>query len=128
MFVHPIRGIAFTLTLIGAFSPAIAKDTGPSYQPSGKPVDCIPIRSIRSSSVKDDRTIDFEVNNKRIYRNILPNSCPSLGFEKRFSYATSLSQLCSVDIITVLWNAGPGLQPGASCGLGKFQPMEKPGK
>jgi hypothetical protein len=128
MFTHPIARAAFALALIGAFSPAIANDVASSYQPAGKPVDCIPLRSIRSSSVKDDRTIDFEVSNKRIYRNILPNSCPSLGFEKRFSYATSLSQLCSVDIITVLWNAGPGLQPGASCGLGQFQPMEKSGK
>jgi ethanolamine utilization protein EutP (predicted NTPase) len=60
----------------------------------------------------------------KIYRNTLPHSCPGLGFEEKFMYKTSLSQLCSVDIITVLHNAG-GLNRGASCGLGKFQPMEK---
>jgi hypothetical protein len=68
------------------------------------------------------------MGNRKIYRNTLPNSCPTLGFEKRFSYRTSLSQLCSVDIITVLYNVGSSLQPGASCGLGKFQPMERPAR
>ncbi|MET0250005.1 MAG: hypothetical protein ABW164_09790 [Sphingobium sp.] len=107
--------------------PALAKDAKPDkYVNAGKPVDCIQINRIRSSQVRDDRTIDFVIGGSKIYRNILPNSCPSLGFERRFAYATSLSQLCSVDIITVLYQGGgPGLTRGASCGLGKFQPMEK---
>ena len=57
----------------------------------------------------------------RVYRNILPNSCPSLGFEQRFSYVTSLSELCSTDIITVLYTSP--VMRGASCGLGQFQPV-----
>lgn len=119
--------LGFALTLVAA--PAIAKTTPDPYVPTGaKAMDCIPLTSIRSTNVRDDRTIDFIMNGNKIYRNTLPNSCPSLGFEKRFSYRTSLSQLCSVDIITVLWNNGPGLQPGASCGLGKFQPMKKASK
>jgi hypothetical protein len=122
--VHLALGIALTC----AVAPAIAKNTPDPYVTKGKAIDCIPIRSIQSTNVRDDRTIDFVMNGRKIYRNTLPNSCPSLGFEKRFSYRTSLAQLCSVDIITVLWNAGPGLQPGASCGLGKFQPMEKAAK
>ena len=110
-------------------SPAIAKDKKPDDLVAvGKPVDCIPLSSIRSTNVRDDQTIDFILNGNKVYRNILPNKCPSLGFEKRFSYRTSLSQLCSVDFITVLYNAGPALQPGASCGLGKFQPMAKAAK
>lgn len=114
------------LALAGLALPALAADRPDPYVPAGKPVDCIQIRSIRSTNVRDDRTIDFVTTNRKIYRNTLPYSCPSLGFEKRFSYRTSLSQLCSVDIITVLWSTGPALQPGASCGLGQFQPMEKP--
>ncbi len=120
-------GLAIAL----AASPSVAKngkDKADPYVATGKPVDCIPITQIRSTTVRDDRTIDFETGSRRIYRNVLPNSCPSLGFEKRFSYATSLSQLCSVDIITVLWNQGGGLQRGASCGLGQFQPMERPAR
>jgi hypothetical protein len=92
--------------------------------PTGQTTDCVQLTSIRETRVLDDRTIDFVMRNSDIYRNQLPYSCPSLGFEKRFSYRTSLSRLCSVDTITVLMEAG-GLQPGASCGLGQFQKMAK---
>lgn len=91
----------------------------------GDPVNCIDINRIRSSRVRDDRTIDFEMNGREIYRNTLPHSCPGLGFEQRFAYKTSINQICSVDIITVLQTAGPGLMQGASCGLGQFQKMQK---
>lgn len=120
--------IALVISAVCAALPAFAKTEPDTYVANGKPVDCIQLRSIRNSNVRDDRTIDFEINNREIYRNTLPQSCPNLGFEKRFSYRTSLPQLCSVDIITVLTNNGPGLQPGASCGLGQFQPMRKAGK
>ena len=125
MMISRTHCLAIGLALAATATPAVAKDRPDPYVAKGEAVTCIPIRSIRSTNVRDDRTIDFIMNGNKIYRNTLPNSCPSLGFEKRFSYRTSLSQLCSVDIITVLWNNGPGLQPGASCGLGKFQPMQK---
>ncbi|MDI1297054.1 MAG: hypothetical protein PSY12_14455 [bacterium] len=118
--------LILTLALATMALPAIAKTAPDPYIPNGKAVDCVPLTSIRSTNVRDDHTIDFIMNGNKIYRNTLPNSCPSLGFEKRFLYKTSLSQLCSVDIVTVLYTGGGGgLQPGASCGLGKFQPMQK---
>jgi hypothetical protein len=40
-------------------------------------------------------------------------------------YRTSLPQLCDLDIITVLDDAGFGFMPGASCGLGRFYPITK---
>lgn len=94
----------------------------PEATPDGKPVSCVQLTNIRSTSVHGDSTIDFHMNNGKVYRNTLPNSCPSLGFEERFLYKTSLSQLCSVDTITVLQS--PGLSQGATCGLGQFQPVK----
>ncbi len=113
------------VTIACAAAPALSRSAPDPYLPDGDPVSCISLSQIRSTQVRDDRTIDFHMTGRRIYRNQLPASCPQLGFEKRFSYSTSLSRLCSVDIITVLYNNGPGLQPGASCGLGQFQPMKK---
>ena len=72
--------------------------------------------------MRSDRVIDFVTSGGRVFRNTLPQACPGLGFERRFAYGTSLTQLCSVDIITVLY-AAP-LQRGASCGLGPFQPVD----
>ena len=92
-------------------------------RPTGPPVDCLPLTSIGETHVRDGRTIDFELRNGNVYRNTLPHQCPGLGFDESFSYETSLSQLCSLDIITVLHRTG-GIRRGASCGLGKFQPIE----
>ena len=88
---------------------------------AGEPQNCLQTIQIRTTRVRGDDVIDFETTGGRVYRNVLPNGCPSLGFEERFSYKTSIAQLCSVDIITVL--RSPGLMPGPSCGLGSFQPI-----
>lgn len=125
----PRRRAGWMLAAIAciAATAADARTRRDPYVPDGAPVSCIQISQIRSTDVRDDRTIDFITRGNKVYRNTLPNSCPGLGFERRFLYKTSLSQLCSVDIVTVLYN-NPGLQPGASCGLGQFQPMTKAAK
>jgi len=118
MAMHPTAAIAFAFL---AAAPAIAAEQQHFVpKPGTNAQSCIPIAQIRESIVRDDRTIDFRVG-RRLYRNTLPDACPQLGSERRFSYATSLSQLCSVDIVTVLLTTGPGLTRGASCGLGQFQ-------
>ena len=114
-------------SLLASGSAAIASHEPkmpPEARETGKAVDCVSLTQLRESRVRNDQVIDFRTSGKKWYRNTLPYSCPSLGFEERFSYKTSLSQLCSTDIITVLHTAGGQLDRGASCGLGKFQPVE----
>ena len=106
------------LTTSGA---ARGREALPMATPAGKPESCIPLVSIRQSHVRNDHVIDFEMNGGKVYRNTLPDGCPGLGFDESFTYRTSLSQLCSSDIITVLQSPGP--RRGASCGLGQFQPV-----
>ncbi len=123
---HAVKSIAISLTIAATLAPAMAKDKAPDDLVAvGEPTNCIMPVNVRSTRVRDDQTIDFVMNNGTIYRNKLPHSCPGLGFEERFSYKLSTSQLCSVDIITVLQSFGGGLSQGASCGLGQFQKMEK---
>ncbi|WP_339348036.1 hypothetical protein [uncultured Sphingomonas sp.] len=112
-----------TLIALGALGDARApaRDSVPAATPAGRPQSCIPIQSIRESLVRSDSVIDFRTNGNRIYRVTLPQGCPGLGFERRFSYATSLSQLCAQDIITVFSQSPP--MRGASCGLAPFQPV-----
>lgn len=85
-------------------------------------VNCVELSRVNEARVIDDRTIDFHLRDGTVLRNSLPQSCPSLGFEKAFTYSTSLSRLCSVDIITVI-HTGGGPRTGASCGLGQFTPV-----
>ena len=86
---------------------------------------CISLNRIQSSTVIDDRRILFEMLGDDYYLNELPHKCPGLDFEEAFMYRTSIGQLCDMDIVTVLINAGFGLQSGASCGLGMFQPVSE---
>ncbi len=123
-----------TALLLVAAAAAIAgctpRDAGPraaapppagTQSSSAKGPSCIELSRIRESKVVDDRTIDFILRDGTVLRNTLPYACPQLGFERAFSYSTSLSRLCSVDIITVI-NQGGGIRTGASCGLGSFAP------
>ncbi len=109
------------LMLVAATAPAANRNRVPVATPAGKPQSCIPLTQIRQSLVRDDRTIDFVMTGRRVYRSTLPGACPGLGFEQRFAYETSLGQRCSTDVITVLTSA-PAMR-GASCGLGQFQPV-----
>ncbi|MEP6785467.1 MAG: hypothetical protein ABI898_06960 [Sphingomonadales bacterium] len=117
--------VASTIIAMGVATASAAprdRQTPPPATPDGKPVSCVQTTNIRNTSVHGDGVIDFHMNNGKVYRNTLPMSCPSLGFEERFMYKTSISQLCSVDTITVLQS--PGLSQGATCGLGQFQPVK----
>ena len=117
--------LAASIAIAAMTGSATARPKGvPVAVETGKPVSCLQLSNIRESRVRSDSVIDFRTNGNKWYRNTLSNSCPSLGFEERFLYKTSISQLCSVDIIRVLHDYGGRLQEGAGCGLGKFQPVE----
>ena len=115
----------FAALTIGAAAAMSAKKEPAPVRAVGDPVNCVSLASIRSTNVVDNSTIDFKMVGGKTYRNSLPNSCPGLKFEDKFSYKTSLSQLCSVDIVRVLHDFGGRLSEGAGCGLGKFQPVEE---
>ncbi|QXQ06957.1 hypothetical protein KX816_02525 [Sphingosinicellaceae bacterium] len=113
-----LAGCASTTPPTAAVPPPPPRNTVASEAPAEQ---CVQLTRIREAKVVDDRTIDFILRDGKVLRNVLPSSCPQLGFEKAFSYSTSISQLCSVDIITVIIQGG-GPRTGASCGLGKFVP------
>jgi hypothetical protein len=89
----------------------------------GKPVNCIALNRVERTSVVDDDTILFYLNGRDVYRNDLPHRCPTLASEDTFMYRVTTTQLCSVDVITVLENIGSRFMPGPSCGLGAFTPI-----
>ena len=119
-----MRIAIFTAAVLLAAAPGGARpqrDPAPAATPSGEPETCIRVQSIRNTRVRNDQVIDFYMTGNRVYRNELPAACPSLGFERRIAYRVTNGQLCSIDTIRVL--ESPGLMEGASCGLGKFQPV-----
>jgi len=125
MRIVPIVPALLLSFAAAACAPADADSARQSRAPAatvvGEGLNCIQSTNIQNTRVWDDYTIDFHMRNGDVYRNTLPNRCPQLGFEERFAYKTSISQLCGTDIITVLFSDG---QRGPSCGLGKFVPVE----
>ncbi len=85
---------------------------------------CISLMRIARTHVLDDSNILFYMRGKKVYINRLPRRCPGLRRADSFMYKSTLSQLCSLDIITTLDNIGFGFSRGASCGLGKFYPID----
>lgn len=86
---------------------------------------CIDLMQIDHTRVADDDTILFYMRGGDIYRNELPNRCPTLDFEERFMYRVTLNRLCDLDVVTVLDDFGFGFVPGPTCGLGKFSPISE---
>jgi hypothetical protein len=86
---------------------------------------CVDLMRIDRTEVVDNDTVLFYMRNGDVYRNELKNACPTLGFEERFMYRTTLTQLCDIDVITVLQDVGFGFLPTVSCGLGKFEPIDE---
>lgn len=124
----PILIVTAALALTGCAAQTKPGNEGrrsdvPAAKVVGEAVNCVPLAAIRESVVRDDWTIDFRTGAGRWYRNTLPRRCNGLGFERAFSYATSQTQLCNVDIITVIATNGGPINRG-SCGLGSFTPIE----
>ena len=96
----------------------------PEARITGEPVNCIPRSQFRETRIRDDWTIDFMRDNTRGWRNTLPARCSGLRSNNAFSFRTSISQVCSTDIIHVLDNIGGRPSQGIGCGLGQFVPIE----
>jgi hypothetical protein len=96
----------------------------PPVEVVGEARTCINSAQIRNSRVRSDDVIDFEMRGGKVYRSVLPNSCPQLGLWESFTYDIEVNQLCAPEIIYVLQQTGGGAQRGAACGLGQFVPVE----
>ena len=85
---------------------------------------CLPTSRIQNTRVQGSQVIDFLALGGETWRTTLRAPCPGLAFEERFSYETSIGQLCRTDTIQVLRAGGTGLVPGVRCQLGDFVPVE----
>jgi hypothetical protein len=96
----------------------------PAVKVLGAAERCIMRDRVRQTVVRSNRVIDFEMQNGKVYRSTLPNSCPGLAFNRGITYETSISVLCSNQIIYSLENFNGVPQRGAGCSLGEFVPVE----
>ena len=125
-----MKALTCSMLALAPLALAACTEQGPRERPAvaptakvvGEPQSCVQLAQIRETRIRDDWTIDFIAGN-RVWRNTLTGRCPGLRSENGFTYETSLSQLCSTDIVYVLQTAG-GLHRGPGCGLGQFVPVQ----
>ena len=86
---------------------------------------CVELNRIDHTHIVDNDFILFYMQNKKIYLNALPHSCPGLKSAGTFMYRVPIMRLCNVDLITVLDTMGGEFYPQATCGLGLFFPVDK---
>jgi hypothetical protein len=122
MYKHMSK-ILMTGLLVALTVPAAAQDEEPTYDAYTE--NCVDLRRVRSTDVVDDKNIFFRMSGDVVYHNILPRACHGLARENRFSYKTSISRLCRLDTIAVLYNDVRGLREGNRCGLGLFHKITK---
>ena len=118
---YSLTGILLLLTLPPTTS-TFAQDDGDVDEGGER---CIDTRRISNTRIVDKQNILFYMRGGDIYHNELRRSCFGLRPGKTFSYRTSLSRLCSNDLITLLDNFGMGMSRGPSCAIGKFRPVSK---
>lgn len=107
----------------GSGPPAFAQDESQEEDRDMDDVHCVRVNDIDDIDVVDSDTLVFRMRGGAVYQNELPHRCPGLRSNSTLMYRSSVGRLCSVDIVTVLENWGFGFAPGASCGLGMFQPI-----
>ena len=86
---------------------------------------CLNLGSVERMEIVDEHHILFFMRDGSTYNNHLSRRCPGLRRNDTIMYRTTLNQLCSIDMFTVLNNFGGGFMPGATCSFGKFYPATR---
>jgi hypothetical protein len=100
-----VRFAALLVMAAASVSPALARTT------------CLSVRQIRDTRVIDVSTIDFQMRDRRVFRNALSAPCNQLRFSA-FGWHARSGQVCDRQAIR--------LAKGGTCMLGDFtlQPPE----
>jgi hypothetical protein len=103
-------GLGFAALLVMAaasLSPVLAGTT------------CLSVRQIKDTKVRDVSTIDFQMRDRKVYRNTLSSPCNQLKFSA-FGWHARSGQVCARQAIR--------LDRGGTCMLGDFTlvPSESP--
>jgi hypothetical protein len=123
-----MRVIALAALLVAAGTlyaadPEHLHEADPGADPQA--VHCIDLIRIQSTEIIDNRRIVFRMRGGQLFLNTLPIACPGLRRNEPYMVKAHGSQLCDLDILTVLNRGGFAFMPGASCGLGRFEPVTK---
>jgi hypothetical protein len=121
-----LRIAAFAAAGLAAAAPAVADDssTPAGYMRTGKSESCVSIRQLDSTKILNKHQILFRMKNGETWLNE-PRGCPGLSKNSALSYEVHGGTICNTTIVTLLEPAGALPSVRGSCGLSKFEKLEK---
>jgi hypothetical protein len=116
------------LAVLGAAAPAAPRDDDLAKalagRTAGKPTNCLNTQGMSGPQIIDDHTILYRESGRRIWRNDLPDACPSLRPMTTIILRVYGSQTCRNDTFRTI-DSGSRI-PSGICRLGSFTPYDKP--
>ena len=110
--------------LANAKMPAAVADQLSEFERTGELETCLPLRRINQLEALSDDVFLVRTGANGYYLNEVKGRCNgATRSSNRIQYSTSLSQLCKLQIITIVENTN-GFTVG-SCSLGDFERLEK---
>ena len=127
-----LSAMTLGLAVLGLAASAVAQAqtqtprTDPAaLKATGKPVNCLPMNTVRSTIQAGDKVIMFNTTSNKWYRNDLRNGCSLLGNDRILVFNNMTNgQYCSLDMFSVVDNASRTNY--GSCSLGEFTPVNVP--
>lgn len=120
---------ALSLTVPAAIAGAATPAMSPALtevlegRTAGKPVDCISLPRIRSSTIVDRTAVIYKESRRRWYVNVPDNGACPLAPQRATIVRVPGTRLCSGDLISVV--DFPQHFGFGSCALGRFVPYTK---
>lgn len=122
-----LKTACLALAMTALAGPALAEQEDHEalrgYTRTGETETCLIAHRIRDVRILNDHQILFRMYGGGAYLQE-PASCPTLRRDQALQYRVSGSQLCSMDIITLL-DTGSSLMFDGTCGFSEFQELER---
>ncbi len=108
--------LSLLLAALTWLAPSHAQEMETAVEPDTR--NCISTRSIRRIRIVDDRNVLIYLSGRKIFHNVLRNTCRGLKRQGTFSYNSSDGQMCEGDGISGITDAWDDVRPMAQCWLG----------
>ena len=127
---YPRIAAVIVLAGLAALAPAYASETKKEapelagFVRTGQLESCLSTTRLDSTKILNGDQILFRMKGGDTYLNE-PDGCPGLNKHSALSYEVHANQICNTTIVTLIEPAGTGASVRGSCGLSKFEKLEK---
>ena len=111
---------------LAALQPVLAADlpAPAGFVRTGETDTCVSVRRLDSTKILNSKQILFTMKNGDTWLNE-PGGCPGMSKNAALAYEVHAGQICNTTIVTLIEPAGAMPSVRGSCGLSKFEKLER---